>query len=278
MARSRRAVSSTDCQSPQIFPVKPPDGITAPPGCRFVEVEVRGDWRRYITWGDGSDSESRAEVDYSWLLGEGPIPPGCSWLSQAWPSNFYPFGISATHLEQWCGLAVSTTQYGEHMSADDGRFGWRTAVRATRLLALSLGITGATCPGEPLPTTREQAHGELLSLRDALLTANTAAWGAEPSANQADATNGEISNGLRDAAKALHLKGNQAAIVEMLCDAGGKVSLADLAIKCGWSAPYTNTWNSTRCKLNRKLNKYGYRLETFDMNAVVKRPPSGAPK
>jgi hypothetical protein len=88
----------------------------------------------------------------------------------------------------------------------------------------------------------------------------------------------ESLDGLRTAAKALQLKGKQATIIEMLCDAGGKVPLANLAVECNWDTPCTNTWNSTRDKLNKKLKQYGYRLETFDMNAVAKRLPSSAPK
>jgi hypothetical protein len=83
--------------------------------------------------------------------------------------------------------------------------------------------------------------------------------------------------GLRAAAEQLRLKGNEATIVTTLCANDGRVPVKDLAVKMGWEPPYT-PWNPARVRLNRKLKKHGWRIETHDGQAVAKLIETSARK
>jgi hypothetical protein len=58
------------------------------------------------------------------------------------------------------------------------------------------------------------------------------------------------------------LKGQERAVIESLCDAGGELTIADLAVKdgVGWSDPFQGFKDAQR-RLNPKLKPRGWRLE-----------------
>jgi hypothetical protein len=58
------------------------------------------------------------------------------------------------------------------------------------------------------------------------------------------------------------LKGQERAVIEALCDAGGELPIADLAVEDGvsWDDPVQGFKNAQR-RLNRKLKLKGWRLE-----------------
>jgi hypothetical protein len=78
-------------------------------------------------------------------------------------------------------------------------------------------------------------------------------------------------DGLREAACRLELKGNEKAIALAVCEGSGQITLADLVtmLDLGWTAPMFPQWNSARIRLNKKLQKHGWRLETRDGCAVA---------
>ena len=75
--------------------------------------------------------------------------------------------------------------------------------------------------------------------------------------------------GLRELVVQLRLKGNDAIIINALCESKGEMPLKDLAVHCKWQPPFTE-WNSARCRLNKKLKKYRWELGTHDRNARVR--------
>lgn len=97
-------------------------------------------------------------------------------------------------------------------------------------------------------------------------------WNTEPEAAPPRPTPGRM-DGLHRAAEALRLKGNEASIIRLLCDGGGRSSLASLMSVCEWSDTYS-CWNPARCRLNRKLSKHGWRLTTIGGEAVAEAFPS----
>jgi len=58
------------------------------------------------------------------------------------------------------------------------------------------------------------------------------------------------------------LKGQERAVVEALCDAGGELPLADVKTLCDWQDPIESAWNSLRMRLNHKLESHGWKLKT----------------
>jgi hypothetical protein len=74
---------------------------------------------------------------------------------------------------------------------------------------------------------------------------------------------------LKAVAKDLLLKGNELVIVNALADKGGTVPVKDLAVDLGWGPPYSE-WNPARYRLNKKLRKHLWRLETEGGQAVAK--------
>jgi hypothetical protein len=76
---------------------------------------------------------------------------------------------------------------------------------------------------------------------------------------------------------AAEMKGKQRAVVELLCDRGGKVDLADLAAAVEWEAPYDDTWNATKKAINAKLRKkrLPFRLSRRDNKARLDPIPIG---
>jgi len=68
---------------------------------------------------------------------------------------------------------------------------------------------------------------------------------------------------LQEKTATLRLKGNEAIIIDTICKQNGEISLADLGAVLLWNAPFTE-WNSARSRLNKKLAKHGWKLETHD--------------
>jgi hypothetical protein len=63
---------------------------------------------------------------------------------------------------------------------------------------------------------------------------------------------------------AAELKGKQRAVVEAVCDGGGEMPLADLAVRpdVEWGArDFDDSWNSLKKAVKAKLRKVGYQLE-----------------
>lgn len=75
----------------------------------------------------------------------------------------------------------------------------------------------------------------------------------------------ELRNIVRD-----QLKGQERAVMDGLCDAGGEKSLADIKMLCGWLDPIESCWNSLRLRLNKKLHSYGWKIITHDRVARLK--------
>jgi hypothetical protein len=97
--------------------------------------------------------------------------------------------------------------------------------------------------------------------------------GTAPPAEQTTPENDPL-DALREAVKSLRLKGNEAAIVQAICDAGGPVPLTRLAAKCKWMEPLETQWNPARYRLNRKLNPRGWNLTTLGRAAVAEQVPA----
>ncbi|WP_437202247.1 hypothetical protein [Planctomicrobium sp. SH664] len=59
------------------------------------------------------------------------------------------------------------------------------------------------------------------------------------------------------------LKGKEKRVIDLILAAGGKLSIADLAKdpKIDWQAPYDNSWNSLKNRINKKLREGGLRVE-----------------
>ena len=108
---------------------------------------------------------------------------------------------------------------------------------------------------------------------DSKRAADTAAgWSAGPEAAPADPF-----ASLRRLASDLRLKDKALEVVFWLCDAGGRVPVADLALAFDWDVPEDN-WNSLRTRLNRKLRGYGRVLTTHNSQAVASQvPPAEGP-
>lgn len=73
------------------------------------------------------------------------------------------------------------------------------------------------------------------------------------------------------------LKGKQRAVIEILCDRGGEMSLADLAVQK--SIEWGNAkacFESTQQKLKVRLKKLGWQLSRRDGSARLTRPPTVA--
>jgi hypothetical protein len=65
------------------------------------------------------------------------------------------------------------------------------------------------------------------------------------------------------------LKGIQRRIIELICENGGQIRLADLAVapEIQWSDPLDSCWNSARTALNRKIWRLGWSIATIDRTA-----------
>jgi hypothetical protein len=96
---------------------------------------------------------------------------------------------------------------------------------------------------------------------------------ADPGVSITNASDGPLQS-LRIIAKKLRLKGNEATIISALCDEGGKVAVADLAVKCEWVPPYETQWNPARHRLNQKLAPHGWKINTESSEAVAARIPA----
>src|SRR5262245_50293130 len=71
------------------------------------------------------------------------------------------------------------------------------------------------------------------------------------------------------------LKGNQPVAVEMVCQAGGEVPLADLALKFEWESPFDDKFNSLRAEVGKKLkaHKMPYIFERHESCARIRNLP-----
>jgi hypothetical protein len=67
------------------------------------------------------------------------------------------------------------------------------------------------------------------------------------------------------------LKGQERAVIEALCDAGGELTMADVKTLCEWEDPIDDAWNSLRKRLNNKIRPHGWNLETHDRRARLKQ-------
>jgi hypothetical protein len=67
------------------------------------------------------------------------------------------------------------------------------------------------------------------------------------------------------------LKGQERAVIEALCDAGGELTMADVKMLCEWEDPIDDAWNSLRKRLNNKIRPHGWNLETHDRRARLKQ-------
>src|SRR5262249_2021875 len=68
------------------------------------------------------------------------------------------------------------------------------------------------------------------------------------------------------------LKGNEAVIIDTICNSGGRVPLKDLGLKMKWKNRQDN-WNSAKNRLNPKLKEHGWRLGTENNHAVANKLP-----
>lgn len=75
---------------------------------------------------------------------------------------------------------------------------------------------------------------------------------------------------LQKKTETLRLKGNEAVIINMICKHNGQIRLANLGAELLWNAPFTE-WNSARFRLNKKLAKHGWKLETYDRIVKAER-------
>ena len=87
-----------------------------------------------------------------------------------------------------------------------------------------------------------------------------------------DTTKGLASpfEGLRALVDRLHLKGNGATIVSVLCENNGRVPLKDFGLRFEWDSTFSQ-WNPARDRLNKKLQKHGWWIETHDRTAIAKQ-------
>lgn len=67
------------------------------------------------------------------------------------------------------------------------------------------------------------------------------------------------------------LKGQERAVIEALCDAGGELSLSDIKTLCDWQDPIESAWNSLRMRLNKKLESHGWKVRTHGRAAILKK-------
>ncbi|MCE9568158.1 MAG: hypothetical protein K8U57_39650 [Planctomycetes bacterium] len=90
----------------------------------------------------------------------------------------------------------------------------------------------------------------------------------------------DLFDDLRQAAKTLKLKGNQAIVVRLLCDNGGCVTINEVALACKWTTSKTSAsvvfagrWNSLRVALNKKFHKrkHPWNFQTHDKCPRVER-------
>ncbi len=224
--------------------------------------------RTFCVW--ETDSEfHRVEVCFpSGLVGQGPPPPSCDWLPLPWQSNFIPLGGSGAHYLAWFDLAQNLFDLPDHacraLKEDDPTYGYRTFVRAARLLAVHVGAVTAALAGNRLPANRDEAFAELLTHRDAL-----AMHLSRPATNNSSGKADPFSE-LRSLGERLRLKGKEAAAVLALCDGNGSVALSDLGVRFEWDFPAGN-WNSLRKRLNDKMRKHGWYFETLNNNALARR-------
>jgi hypothetical protein len=100
-----------------------------------------------------------------------------------------------------------------------------------------------------------------------------------------EAALGEEFAGLRAAAEELSLTGNEAKIIDRLCQGGGNAPLTDIASVCKWDVgagkrggAIIPQWNSARFRLNKKLRKHRWRLVTNGRNVYAKPYPKSARK
>ncbi|MFO0803615.1 MAG: hypothetical protein U0791_10925 [Gemmataceae bacterium] len=83
---------------------------------------------------------------------------------------------------------------------------------------------------------------------------------------------------LSEAANKIRLAGNERTIIEEICKRYGRVPLSSLATLLEWNAPFDGTWNAARGRLNKKLKKFGWQLNTHNREAVAEEITSSARK
>jgi hypothetical protein len=77
-----------------------------------------------------------------------------------------------------------------------------------------------------------------------------------------------------------HLSRNERRIVDLVCEGGGSMAIADLAIDevIDWQEPWKDAWDSARKRLNIKLKKAGlpWKLSRKHSRAMLNRQPPTA--
>jgi hypothetical protein len=292
------AVMSANTSPPpagRLEPFAATDGVPEPGGGGyFAEYTPAGDRHNgqvVCAWDVPGETYRVCAGGPDYLIGwRGEPPPGCDWLPVDWPADHFPLGPDPRQLRGWLDHAefllrdLSEHAYGP-LGPDDRVYGWRAALRAARQLAARYTTAGGWLE-RPLPAEWRDGLAEILTVRDAVLAAVTAGGNGptgqpRPNPNRvadgADRTGGAFA-ALGAAAERLRLVGNERAIVNRLCERNGRVPLADLAALCEWSAPWDGTWNAARGRLNKKLRRHGWRLTTFNREAVAEPLPGGARK
>jgi hypothetical protein len=71
-------------------------------------------------------------------------------------------------------------------------------------------------------------------------------------------------------AQKLQVKGKELDAVQKVCDGGGSVSRADLALKLNWEPLYDDKWGSLRSRLNLKFRPQGWHFYRLKNKVCVK--------
>lgn len=119
-------------------------------------------------------------------------------------------------------------------------------------------VLAAELLGEPAEELLAITPGELLQKLQALIRDAPDSTAAGPyAALRAFARN--------------RLKGQERAVIEALCDAGGELSLSDMKTLCDWQDPIESAWNSLRIRVNKKLQSHGWKVRTQGRAAILKK-------
>jgi len=80
---------------------------------------------------------------------------------------------------------------------------------------------------------------------------------------------------LRNACTDLELQGKEFKLIDSICKSEGGVKMADLILMMGWTIDNADSrWSAMRCRLNRKLKKFRWKLFRF-RNSIRAKPIDG---
>ncbi len=211
-----------------------------------------------------------------------PCPWNMGWLPGCWEFSVFPLGLTARHIGQWLSVAAGIVRRAVTSPGDQDDHpnrGWRAMTRAARILADRFDSRSAQLLGMPLPLSPEAALAEMEAHRDAIITAmEKRKLLDEPSGTAVAADPREEENNPADPFAELRgfagseLKGQERAVVEALCAAGGVLPIPDLGVKTGvgWSDAFEGFKNAQK-RLNKKLKRVRWTLARQDNAARLNR-------